>query len=255
MLIQANELSGYKLQAVDGEIGHVKEFYFEDNSWVIRYLVAETGNWLADRGVLISPYALDAPKQTEKILPVLLNKKQIEGSPSLDTDRPVSAQWESHYYPYYDWPGYWSGPSVWANSQYPSAVKGGWTESGHRKGTEDPHLRSTKTVTGYAIEATDGSIGHVTDFVIDDQTWAIRYLVVATNNWWPGKKVLVSVGWIKNISWDESEVRVGLTREAIKLAPAYEESELLTRDYEERLHGHYNRLGYWVEELVPAGVR
>jgi hypothetical protein len=255
MFVRANELSGYKLEALDGAIGHVKDFYFEDNNWTVRYLVAETGDWLADRGVLLSPYALNGIKEKEKEIPVYLTKKQIEGSPSLETDRPVSAQWEAHYYPYYNWQGYWSGPSVWGNASYPAGTKEGWKETQRRSGTEDPHLRSAKAVTGYAIEATDGSIGHVSDFVIDDQSWGIRYLVVSTGNWWPSKKILVSVGWVKKISWDQSSVQVDLTREAIKLAPAFEEGDLLTRDYEQRLHKHYNQAGYWEEELTPAGVR
>ena len=250
MLVQANDLRGYKLQALDGELGHVKDFYFEDDNWTVRYLVAETGTWLADRGVLISPYALDATKEDEKVIPVFLTKKQIEGSPAIETDRPVSAQWEAHYYPYYNWPGYWAGPSG-----HPTGAMAGWQESQRRTGTEDPHLRSTKAVTGYSIETTDGEIGHVSDFVIDEETWAIRYLVVDTGNWWPSKKILVSVGWVKSLNWNESSVHVDLTRAAIKLAPAFEEKDLLTRDYEEKLHHHYNREGYWAAELTPAGVR
>jgi len=254
MLVRANELSGYKLEALDGAIGHVKDFYFEDDSWTVRYLVAETGGWLSDRGVLLSPYALNGIKQNEKEIPVYLTKKQIEGSPSLKTDRPVSAQWEARYYPYYNWQGYWSGPLVWGNASFPAETKAGWQEVQRRSGTEDPHLRSTKSVTGYSIEATDGSIGHVTDFVIDDATWGVRYLIASTGNWWPSKKILISVGWIKRIGWEDSSVHVDLTREAIKLAPPFEESDLVTREYEQLLYKHYNLDGYWVEERIPAGV-
>jgi hypothetical protein len=116
----------------------------------------------------------------------------------------------------------------------------------------DRHLRSTDEVTGYHFAALDGEIGHVDDFIIDDETWAIRYLVVATKNWWPGKKVLISPKWIENVSWEEREVAIGLTRETIKAAPEYTDESLLTRDYETVLYGHYNREGYWVEELAAV---
>ena len=111
----------------------------------------------------------------------------------------------------------------------------------------DPNLRSTKSVTDYHIEATDGEIGHVEDFIIDDETWAIRYLVIDTKNWWGGKKVLISPQWIDRISWDESKVFVNLSKERIKQSPEYSEDILITRDYEDQLHKHYNQKGYWAE--------
>jgi len=79
-------------------------------------------------------------------------------------------------------------------------------------------------------------------------SWAIRYLIIATRNWWPGKKVLVSQLWIKRVSWNESKVFVDLLREDIKQSPEYTEESVLTRDYETELHRHYNRQGYWVDE-------
>ena len=121
-----------------------------------------------------------------------------------------------------------------------------------KKPSRDHHLRSTHQVTGYHIEAADGEIGHVEDFIVDDETWTIRYMVVGTLNWWPGKKALVSPQWIERVSWRQSKVFVNLTRETIKLSPEYAEEALLTRDYEAELHQHYNRLGYWVDEPAPA---
>ena len=123
-----------------------------------------------------------------------------------------------------------------------------WRESTKGEKAWDPHLRSTHDVSGYHIQAADGEIGHVEDFIIDDETWAIRYLVIDTRNWWPGKKVLVSPQWIERVSWDESKVFVNLSRETIKQSPEYTEESLLTRDYETGLHRHYNRQGYWVDE-------
>jgi hypothetical protein len=252
MLSKAKTLTDYKLESLDGEIGKVKEFYFDDRHWTIRYLVADTGNWLAGRQVLISPYALKSVIKSEKHLSVDLTKKQIKDSPSLNSDKPVSSQFEESYYEYYGWPMYWSGPNMWGAYPYIERNREKWGKFNRSEKAWDRHLRSTHAVSGYHIQALDGEIGHVEDFIIDDETWAIRYLVVGTRNWWPGKRVLVSPQWIERVSWNESKVFVNLDRETIKQSPVYTEESLLTRDYEIGLHRHYNRKGYWVDELVAV---
>jgi uncharacterized protein YrrD len=252
MLQRAKELSGYTLGARDGEIGKVSEFLFDDKSWTVRYLVADTGGWLSGRQVLISPYALDPANQASKVIPVDLTRAQIEKSPALATDRPVSRQYEGDYYSYYGWPGYWDGPYTWGPSAYPTRGRDRWSETSRREQNEDPHLRSTQDVTGRDIQAQDGGIGHVADFVIDDETWTIRYLIVDTQNWWPGKKVLISPRWIERISWEEAKVFINLTREAIKQGPEYTDQTLITRDHEIKLHQHHNREGYWADELAKS---
>jgi len=245
MLYKAKSLKGYKLESRDGEIGKTDEFYFDDRHWTIRYLVADTGNWLTGRQVLISPYALVAVMSDAQHIAIDLSKKQIEDSPSLTTDKPVSRQFEEVYYGYYGWPIYWGGPNMWG--AYPTIMRGLGIGSDSNKDDKawDPHLRSTRDVNGHHIQAEDGEIGHVDDFIIDDETWAIRYLVIDTRNWWPGKKVLISPKWIERVSWNESKVFVNLTRETIKLSPEYTEEARLTRAYEDELHRHYDREGYW----------
>jgi hypothetical protein len=250
MLIKAGTLNGYKLDSLDGAIGKVKEFYFDDRHWTIRYLVADTGNWLSDRQVLISPYALAVVITGEHHIAVELTKKQIEDSPSLDSDKPVSRQFEQAYYGYHQWPAYWDGPDMWGSYPYIVRDPEKWRESNQGGKAWDPHLRSTYAVSGNHIQAVDGEIGHVADFIIDDETWAIRYLVVDTHNWLPGKKVLLSPQWIERVSWGERKVFVDLPRETIKQSPAYTEESLLNRDYESGLHRHYNRHGYWVTEVA-----
>jgi hypothetical protein len=250
MLSKAKTLKGYKLDSLDGEIGKVKEFYFDDRHWTIRYLVAETGTWLADRQVLISPYALVAVNNEERNIAIDLTKKQIEDSPSLDSDKPVSRQFEEAYLGFYGLPVYWGGPYMWGAYPYVVRDREKWKEFTQGEKAWDPHLRSTYDVSGHHIQALDGELGHVQDFIIDDETWAIRYLIVDTHNWWPGKKVLVSPQWIERVSWGESKVFVNLSRETIKQSPEYTEESLLTRDYEIGLHRHYNRQGYWIDELV-----
>ena len=250
MLRKAKTLKGYKLAGLDGDLGKVQEFYFDDLHWTVRYLIAATGNWLTGRQVLISPYALLPVNIEEQSIGVNLTKKQIEDSPSLYSDKPVSRQFEEAYYGYFGWPMYWSGPYVWGSSHHPVPDCEKWEKS--LKGTisKDYHLRSTQDVGGHHIQATDGEIGHVEDFIIDDKTWAIRYLVIDTQNWWPGKKVLVSPKWIERVSWSESKVFVNLFREAIKRSPEYTDEYVVTRDYEAGLHRHYNRPGYWENELT-----
>ncbi|MGD0883540.1 MAG: PRC-barrel domain-containing protein [Thermodesulfovibrionales bacterium] len=249
MLNKAKTLKGYSLQNTDGEtMGKVKEFYFDDHHWTIRYLVADTGNWLTGRQVLISPYALVAVNSDTHDIVTDLTKKQIEDSPSLNSDKPVSRQFEETYYGYYGWPPYWGGPYMWGYYPYIVRDREKWREAHQGEKAWDPHLRSTHDVSGHHIQASDGVIGHIEDFIIDDETWAIRYLIIDTRNWWPGKKVLVSPQWIERVSWQESKVFVNLSRETIKHSPEYTEESLLTRDYEAMLHRHYNRQGYWVDE-------
>jgi uncharacterized protein YrrD len=250
VLSKAKTLKGYKLDSLDGEIGKVKEFYFDDRYWTIRYLVADTGNWLTGRKVLISPYALNSVIKSEKHLSVDLTQKQIENSPSLDSHKPVSRQFEDDYYGYYGWPTYWSGSSVWGDSPYIERNRNKWEEFTKGPREWDRYLRSTHEVTGYHLQALDGEIGHIEDVIIDDETWAIRYLIINTENWWPGKKVLVSPQWIERMSWSESKAFVNLSRDTIKKSPEYTEESLITRDYEIGLHRHYNRPGYWIDELV-----
>ena len=248
MLSKAKTLKGYGLQSLDGMIGKVKEFYFDDKYWTIRYLVADTGDWLTDRQVLISPYALVAVNTEKQHVVINLSRKQIEDSPSLNSDKPVSRQFEQAYYKYHGWPLYWGGQHAWGFS--PGIVRDPeeWVKSPEGGKTWDPQLRSSHEVSGYNIQGADGGIGHVEDFVIDDETWAIRYLIVDTRDFWPGRKVLVSPQWIERVSLGELKVFVNLSREAIKQSPEYTDESQLTRDYEARLHQHYNRRGYWVDE-------
>jgi uncharacterized protein YrrD len=250
MLIKAKSLQGYTLKSLDGDIGKVQEFYFDDRYWAIRYLVADSGNWLMGRQVLISPYALGAASKEEQHLAIQLTKKQIEESPDLSTDKPVSKQFEESYYGYYGWPTYWGAPNMWGVYPYLAHDRTEWLKSIGVEEGWDPSLRSTHEVSGYHIQATDGEVGHVEDFIIDDETWAIRYLVIDTRNWLPGRKVLVSPKWIERVSWSDSKVFFNISRESIKQAPEYTEASLVTRDYETRLHRHYDRQGYWVDEPI-----
>jgi uncharacterized protein YrrD len=265
MLRSMNDLEDYTIRATDGTIGLVKDFYFDDESWVIRYLVIDTGNWLSSRKVLISPIAIDQPNWAEKELSVSITKEQVKGSPDIDTEQPVSRQYEMQYLGYYRYPYYWNGVGFWGNGAYPGMMMtGAFTtiapvasregevayaraeEARHRD--DDIHLRSCKAVVDYHIHATDGDIGHIQEMLVDEETWAVRYLVVNTSNWWIGHKVLIAPQWISEVSWSNEKVYINLTRQAIKDAPPYDSTAQLNREQEAAIHAHYDTPGYWTSE-------
>lgn len=219
MLHDIKQLYGAKLAASDGELGHVNDFYFDDKTWVIRYLVADTGSWLTERLVLISPHAFGPWEQAAKTLHVRLHKKQIEDSPSIESHEPVSRQYEVDYYRYYGWPVYWDGGGMWGLGGFPTIIPPSKDELAalqqhhHR---DDKHLRSAHAVQGYGIQATDGEIGTVSSFMVDAKSWAIRDLVAETGHWYSGKEVLIAPGTVERISYEESKVYVNLTKAEIR---------------------------------------
>lgn len=241
-------LIGFTIGGTDGEIGKVKEFYFDDSSWTIRYLIVETGSWLFGRNVLISPEALLTPDWEGKIFPVRLTKEQIKNSPDIDTEKPVYRQQEIELNGYYPWTNYW-GNGIWAGGMGTTGMMTSpsipFETAIHLNAggddTANPHLRSTAKVTGYNIKATDGEIGDVEDFIIDDSTWKIDFILVDTGNWFPGKKVLISPKWIKEVSWENSAVIVNATEEQVKNSPEYQPSEQLSDSYESNLKNYYGR--------------
>jgi hypothetical protein len=246
MLKLTSRIKDLILHASDGEIGHIEEFYFDDDTWTVRYFVVNTGSWLTGRLVLISPVHVNRIDWNGKQVMLSLTKTQIENSPNIDTHRPVSRQLEADFYDYYGTSYYWGGASLAGVGPFPSDLAGiaasvkAQTAAG--EGTSvDSHLRSTAAVEGYGIAASDGDIGHAHDFIVDDETWKIRYVVVDTRNWLPGKKVLVSVEWIEEVNWLDSMISVAAAKETIRSAPEYLESRDVTPEYEALLHLHYER--------------
>jgi hypothetical protein len=218
MLKNITELYGNTLVALDGDIGQVKDFYFDDKTWVVRYLVADTGTWLAGRLVLLSPQAFGHFDPYNKTLQIELSRNQIECSPPIEAHRPVSRQHEMEYYRYYGWPAYWDGGAMWGLAGYPMVrppTKDQMEAHLYHHHRDDKHLRSTQAVMGYHIESIGGTIGHVSGLMVDDRSWAVRELVVETGHWFSGKEILISPGKVDHISYDESKVYVNLTREDI----------------------------------------
>ena len=228
MLRSIKQLYGDSLRASDGEIGHIKDFYFDDRRWVVRYVIADTGTWLSGRLVLLSPHVFRNFDLDGVCRDVNLTRKQIENSPDLDSHMPVSRQYEAEYYHYYGWPYYWQGDGLWGGSGFPTMEPSAEDRPGEPFGGEaslpqsaDAHLRSTQALAGYHIQATDGEIGHVIDFIFDHETWAICHLVIETGHWFSGKEIVISPKNIDKISYEESKVFVNVTKEAIQNAPEY----------------------------------
>lgn len=246
MLRRVEELKNYVLIAEDGEIGRCKDFLFDDQ-WTIRYMVANTGKWLPGRKVLISPALLGKPKLSDGRFPVKATKEQIENSPPLRVTEPVTREYEAQWHDYYGWPYYWAGPCLLGACPRPASM---YADPGTPRGyyvTTNPkarNLESASEVSGFHIQATDGVIGHINDFILDDDDWAIRYIIVDTRNWLPGKEVLLASGWFRDVRWAAKKVGVEMTRNSVKSSPEYVQ-ENLNRDYEIQLHRHYGFPPYW----------
>ena len=253
MLHSIKNLKDFRILTAGEEVGSVEEVYFDDDQWVVRYLVVDTGGWLGGRRVLISPYAVQSMDSSRRTLLVNLTRKQVQGSPGIDAHKTVSRQQEAVYHRYYGYPQYWQSGSFWAWGampviEAPEALILEEEEASRRaqaqRGGADAHLRSSKTVLGYRIEASDESIGHVSDFLFEGATWAIRYLIVDTRKWLHGKQVLVSPLWIREVSWGARNLRLALTRRQIEQSPEYDSEHAPSTEYERALHRHYGRSHY-----------
>lgn len=255
MLRELKNLEGFTVHAVDGDIGKVHDFYFDDKDWTVRYVVVDTGPWLVGRRVLLSTHALQPVMWTDKTLPVNLTQEQVENSPETDLNEPVSRQHQIELHEYYGWPAYWAGGAMMgAGMAAPNPMAAGAAAAATAEETDleesevetvKSHLRSVNEVTGYHIAATDGEIGHVSDFFASEMEWIIRYMLVDTRNWLPGRKVLISPDWIEAVDWADAEVVINHTREQVKQSPEFDPKGDLTRDYEANLYNHYDFPYYW----------
>jgi hypothetical protein len=256
MLWNASVINGYAIAASDGRLGTVSDFLFDDASWLVRWLVVDTGHWPSGRKVLLSPFALGHLDPKKREFSVELTMQQVKDSPDVDTDRPVSRQIETNIYDYYGWSPYWGNGLFTDSYGYVgrdavgvTPILGSRRPLGSRQRVEDiadtelsdddPHLRSIETVTGYHIHASDGEIGHVEDFLVEDFDWSLRYLVVDTKNWWPGKKVLISPRSAREIDWTNQLVNLDVDRQKVKDGPAYDTSITVDQAYDETFLTYY----------------
>ena len=259
MLRNTSALNGYAIAASDGRLGTVNDFLFDDASWLVRWLVVDTGKWLSGRKVLLPPSVLGELNPKREEFSVKLTMEQVKNSPDIDTAQPVSRQMETRVYDYYGWSPYWGTGFYMGGYGYMGGLAASPSLVAMRREDEiadrqrndgDPHLRSTEAVTGYHIHATDGRIGHVEDFVVEDSDWRIHYLVVDTKNWWPGKRVLISPGSAREIDWDSKLVNLNVDRQKVKDSPAYDASVTVDHAYDESLLTYYGIR--WIDG-VPTG--
>jgi hypothetical protein len=249
MLRNASSINGYSIAASDGTLGTVSDFLFDDANWLIRWMVVDTGNWLSGRKVLLPSFVLGHLDSSSEEFSVRLTTQQVKDSPDIDTDRPVSRQMEANVYDYYGWSPYWGtslymggygyigAPVIAPPSQ--DAIKRQAKLADAQRDRDDPRLRSIEAVTGYDIHATDGEIGHVEDFLVEDADWSIHYLVVDTKNWWPAKKVLISPRSARDIDWLGKLVNLDVNRQRVKDSPSYDASVTVDRAYEKHFHSYY----------------
>lgn len=240
-LRRIRELTELTILATDGELGSVQELYFDDRTWVVRYLVLKAGGWLFGREVLLAPEAVRGIDDATRTMKIALTKEQIKHAPPIETAKPLSREYEEAYFRHFQWAPYWEpGPTTWGSSvTYPGTPPMLIDTTLPADAPKNPHLRSSKEVMGYDIQAKNGTVGHVEDLVVDDEAWIVRYVEVDTKNWLPGKKVLLQTMRIDHISWAERSVGVMLTEQAIESAPAYDPSRLITPAYEVQLFKHY----------------
>lgn len=251
MLYRMEKLIGLTIRASDGELGRITDVYFDDDRWTARYLLVDTGGFLEQRRVLISPICVEHIDWDIKSVPVRLTRQQVKASPHIDTDKPVSRQQEVDLLAYYGHPSYWGGPFMWGTTSYPypmgriMAVPANGIPVEHTGAPVYSHLRSAREVRSYHIQTTNASIGHVDDFLIDDETWAMRYIVVDTRDWCPDKHVVISPQWITRVNWAERLMTVDVTRDTVQRAPEYDAAIDYSRLHEASLHHHYQRPAYW----------
>ena len=261
MLAKLMNIIDFRIEAADGAIGEVHDFYFDEETWMIRYLVADTRRWLPGKRVLLPPDAFGELNWATSRFPIKLTQDQIRNSPDIAEDLPVSRQREIDLHSYYGWTPYWDlypvghgpvplvHPDAVGHAPIPSAGSGPAPDpssipSARDRG--DPNLRSVREVKGYSIAATDGELGQVKDFVAETDSWRVLYLLVDTGDWLPGRAILLPIDWITDISWPSRHVVVDLQRQRIEEGPPLDPDAPITREYETELYEHFGRAPYWM---------
>lgn len=242
MLRYAGDIEGFTIQATDGEIGTIKDFFFDEDEWTVRYLVVKTDGWLTGKRVLLAPAAVDSISWDRDLAEVGVGRRQIESSPDVDEVKPVSRLQELMLARHYGWPRYWLGdPMMGGVEPVPPSVLEADTEA--RKEVEEElaraAIRSVDEVRGYLVVAPDGDLGKIRDFALEESDWRIRYLIVDTGGWLSQRRVLMSTRWITGVDWASRRVAVQPERKRVEAAPPWDPSNGVAGDYESRLHAHY----------------
>lgn len=259
MLRNLKKIFGFTLFGEGQEYGTIKDFYFDEDKMKIRYGIVDTGTWLKNRKVLISPKEFMKPDFEHGVLPVELTKKEIEESPPISKEKPLSQIMEEKVTNYFEWPKYWIGTStgepVNANFLLGEKIKEMRQNKTNkeqrekyivaREGNKETNLRSSKEVIGYNIKAIDGEIGKLDGLIVEDNYWLIRYLIIDTGKWLPSRKVIFPPEWLEGISWNKEQIIFPFSKEEIRHAPDYDPDVPVSRVYEEKLYEYYQKQKYW----------
>lgn len=227
MLRSLSSLRGYTLAASDDDIGKIRDLLFEDRGLVVQYAVAVTGPWLFGRKVLVPWSALGAPDWHAKRFPVSMTRQEVKDLPGLETDPPVSQQQKRR------------AKALLASDPQVMWAWVAMVESEDDRPALEGHLRSAHEVTGYRVEAKDGPIGHVEDLIAEDGNWIVRYVVIDTRDWLPGRKVLVPATAVRGFEWGTRSASVGLTKQAIESSPEHDPAHPLGATYEVELREYW----------------
>jgi len=260
LLWQWADIKGLSLHAEDGPVGEVVDLLFDDRTFKVRWAVVDTGSWLPGRKVLLPPATLSAIDFEGRSLRADVSRSAVERAPDLSAHEPVSRQHEADLFAHYSWTPYWSvagmttrgaalhpvPPAATGVPDLEPAAPADPAADLARGADGEPELRSIGEVEGYSIHASDGFVGEVTGSLIDSGDWVVRYLVVDTRKWLPGKHVLLSPSWVRSIGWLDHEVRVDHSRDEVKAAPEYTPAMTVHRAFEDRLHRHYGVTPYWI---------
>jgi uncharacterized protein YrrD len=258
MFVSEEGLRNLHVDALDGYFGKIDEFYFEEKSWAVRYIIIIYG-FLHHVRKMISPSVIEN-MSTERIA-VKLNIEQIKNSPDIDTQKPVSRELEEKIHKYYGWPNYWTYPPY--TNTYGTALYPGFglsypysmplyrdRDKIHEEMNKDikniqSNLRSTKELIGYSAKSRNQYIGRIKDYLVDDKSWALRYTIIDTDSFLSGKKIIIASHWAIDIDWFSKTIFFDIDEQVIKNGPSYENSMVLDRDFESRIFDYYNKPYYW----------
>ncbi len=246
------DLIGYKIEAEDGHIGTVHDVLFDDEAWVVRYVVVDTGGWLLGRKVLVSPEAAHEPDEGHKTLQVKLTKQQVKDSPEVPIDPPLSREEEAQYRDHYRWPDYWDNVEAFDRNAMvniaPEAMSLGTVAPAPPVAppipevVADPMLRSARVIRGYKIHCgADEDVGEVTDFVIDGQAWTVPFLVVKLKDKDAADHVLIPASSIRRTGWKDKAIELDYESATVNSAPHFDETVKRDKLFLDGVATHYDR--------------
>lgn len=244
MAYNIRNLIGLKVQAIDGDIGKIHDFLFDDRNWKIRYIVVYTGTWLFGKKVLISPNSVEQSASWRTKFPINLTKEKIKNSPDIDLDKPVSLQKQAELFKYYSWPvgdDFIPIPAFDIQEESATPETRPAMPSG-RKEQLDQHLRSAREIIEYAvITKDDEKVGYVEDFIIHQlAAWTITHIVLDSKHNLPIKSTLIPTRYIKEVVWSENRLDVTLEKSVIESAPEYNPDQF-TEEFEAEIKTHYKK--------------